>query len=84
MLFEEIIAVYSKKHKKPINTKCRITDYYSRWDIWLPLGFKGLIIDPAVILFSFCVAYSYFSHAVLLVYFPHIYGQKSYSVQRTV
>jgi hypothetical protein len=27
MLFEEVMTVYSEKHKKPINTKCRITDY---------------------------------------------------------
>jgi hypothetical protein len=26
-LFKEIIAVYSETHRKPINTKCRITVY---------------------------------------------------------
>jgi len=30
-LFKEIIAVYSKNHAKPINTKCSITDCQSRW-----------------------------------------------------
>jgi hypothetical protein len=29
----EIIAVYSENHAKPVNTKCRITDYQSRWVI---------------------------------------------------
>jgi hypothetical protein len=33
MLFEEVITVYTEKHKKHINTKCRVTDYKSRWDI---------------------------------------------------
>jgi hypothetical protein len=32
-LFKEIIAVYSKNHTKPINTKCRISDCQSRWFI---------------------------------------------------
>jgi hypothetical protein len=40
MLFKEIIAVYSEKHAKPINTKCRHSD--SRRYTQLPLGFKGL------------------------------------------
>jgi hypothetical protein len=26
-LFKEVIAVYNDKHKKPINTKCPVTDY---------------------------------------------------------
>jgi hypothetical protein len=44
MLFKELIAVYIEKRKKPINTKCIVTrtDYYSKWDIHLPLGFKWL------------------------------------------
>jgi hypothetical protein len=33
MLFKEVIAVYSEKHTKPINTKCSITDCQSRWFI---------------------------------------------------
>jgi hypothetical protein len=33
MLFKEIIAVYSENLAKPINTKCNITDYQSRWFI---------------------------------------------------
>jgi hypothetical protein len=33
MPFKEIIAVYSKNHAKPKNTKCRITDCQSRWFI---------------------------------------------------
>jgi hypothetical protein len=41
-LFKEIIAVYSKNHIRPINTKCRATDCWSRWCTYLPLGFKGL------------------------------------------
>jgi hypothetical protein len=41
-LFKEIIAVYIEKHKKLMNTKCRITNYESRLDIYLPLFFKGL------------------------------------------
>jgi hypothetical protein len=43
MLFQEIIAVYSENHAKPINTKCSITDCQSRWFISLSLGLKGLI-----------------------------------------
>jgi hypothetical protein len=31
MLFKEIIAVYSEKHAKPINTKCSINDCGNRW-----------------------------------------------------
>jgi hypothetical protein len=27
MLFKEVIAVWNEKHKKPMNTKCRVTDY---------------------------------------------------------
>jgi hypothetical protein len=26
-----------------MNIKCRVTDYYSRWGIYLPLGFEGLM-----------------------------------------
>jgi hypothetical protein len=33
MLFKEVIAVYSEKHTKPINTKRSITDCPSRWFI---------------------------------------------------
>jgi hypothetical protein len=33
ILFKEIIAVYSEKHAKPINTKCTIADCQSRWFI---------------------------------------------------
>jgi hypothetical protein len=33
MLFKEIIAVYSENQAKPINTKCSITAYQSRWFI---------------------------------------------------
>jgi hypothetical protein len=40
MLFKEAIAVYSEK-QEPINTECRVTDYLSRWDIYLPLRLKG-------------------------------------------
>jgi hypothetical protein len=43
MLFKEIIAVYTKNHSKPINTKSRVTDFLSRWGIKLPLGFEGAI-----------------------------------------
>jgi hypothetical protein len=32
-LFKEIIAVYSENHAKPINTKCSITGYQSKWFI---------------------------------------------------
>jgi hypothetical protein len=39
MLFEEVIVVYDEKS---INTKCRVTDYKSRWDIYSPLDFKEL------------------------------------------
>jgi hypothetical protein len=42
MLFKEIIAVKIENHTKPINAKCRVTDYQSSWYINLPLGFKGL------------------------------------------
>jgi hypothetical protein len=35
MLFKEITAVNSKNHTKPINTKCRVTDYH------LPQDLKG-------------------------------------------
>jgi hypothetical protein len=43
-LFKKIIAVYTENHTKPLNTKCCIADCWSRWYIWLPLGFKGLNI----------------------------------------
>jgi hypothetical protein len=33
MLLKEIIAVYSEKHAKQINTKCSVTDCQSRWFI---------------------------------------------------
>jgi hypothetical protein len=33
MLFKEVIAVYSKNHAKPINTKCSNTASQSRWFI---------------------------------------------------
>jgi hypothetical protein len=42
MLFKEIIAVYCENHVKPINTKWKVISCWSRWDIELPLGFKGL------------------------------------------
>jgi hypothetical protein len=44
MLFKEIIAVYGKNHTKHITTKCSVTDYESRWNIYLPLGLKGLMV----------------------------------------
>jgi hypothetical protein len=42
MLFKEVIAVCTKNHAKPINTKC-ITDCQSRWFIQFPLARKGLM-----------------------------------------
>jgi hypothetical protein len=42
MLFEEVIVVYDDKYEKSINTKYRVTDYKSRWDIYSPLDFKEL------------------------------------------
>jgi hypothetical protein len=42
-LFKEIIAVYSENHAKAINKKFGVTDYQSRWFIYLPLGPKGLM-----------------------------------------
>jgi hypothetical protein len=39
MQFEEVIAVYSESHTKPINMKYRVTDCLDSWDIQLPLGF---------------------------------------------
>jgi hypothetical protein len=53
MLFEEIIAVYSEKHTKHINTKCSIADCQSRWYIYLPLGLKGLVIYICNFVFIF-------------------------------
>jgi hypothetical protein len=44
MLFKEIIAVYTENHTKSINTKWRF-DCWSRWDIHLLLGFKGLNLE---------------------------------------
>jgi hypothetical protein len=43
MLFKEMIPVYSENHMKPINTEWRVIDCWSRWDIQLPLGMKGLM-----------------------------------------
>jgi hypothetical protein len=43
MLFKEIIAVYTENRTKSINKTCRFTDCESRWYMYLPLGFKGLI-----------------------------------------
>jgi hypothetical protein len=43
-LFKQIISVYSENHTKPTNTKWRFIDCWNRWDIQLPLGFKGLLI----------------------------------------
>jgi hypothetical protein len=42
MLFKEIIALHSENYAKPINTKCRVTDFKSSWDIYLPLAVKGV------------------------------------------
>jgi hypothetical protein len=42
MLFKEIIIVDSEKHTETINRKCRVTDCYSGWYIYLPFVFKGL------------------------------------------
>jgi hypothetical protein len=41
MLFKEIIPVYTENHKRPINTKCTVTDCYSRWYTCFPLAFKA-------------------------------------------
>jgi hypothetical protein len=41
-LFNEIIGVYYENNTKHINTKCRVADCYSRWDIHSSLSFKGL------------------------------------------
>jgi hypothetical protein len=41
MLFKEMIAVYSEKHTKPINTKYSIIDCQDTWNIYLPLDFEG-------------------------------------------
>jgi hypothetical protein len=40
MLFKEIIDVWNEKLKKCVNTKCRVTDFKSSWDICLPLAVK--------------------------------------------
>jgi hypothetical protein len=44
MLFKEIIAVYSERHKKPMNviypTELQVIKL--GWVIYLPLSFKGL------------------------------------------
>jgi hypothetical protein len=34
-----MIAVYTMKHTKPINTKCGVTD----WDMHFHFGFEGLM-----------------------------------------
>jgi hypothetical protein len=41
-----MIDVYSENHKKPIYTKHSVTECYDNWDIYLPLGFKGLNSGP--------------------------------------
>jgi hypothetical protein len=41
-LFKEMIPVYSENRTKPMNTKWTVIDCWSRWDVWLPLGFKEL------------------------------------------
>jgi hypothetical protein len=43
-LFKEVrlIPIQAEKYKKPTNAKCKVTDHCSKWDIYLPLGFKGL------------------------------------------
>jgi hypothetical protein len=38
--FKERMAVYTKKHKKPMTQNAMLL--ISRWDIYLPLCFKGL------------------------------------------
>jgi hypothetical protein len=42
-LFKEIAAVYSESYMKFIDTVgyTRVTDCYSRWDMWLPLALKA-------------------------------------------
>jgi hypothetical protein len=34
--------------KNPLNTKCRVTDRYSGWYIYLPFGFKTVLIGVMV------------------------------------
>jgi hypothetical protein len=41
-LFKEIIPVYTQNHTKSTNKKWKVIDCWSRWDISLPLDFKGL------------------------------------------
>jgi hypothetical protein len=42
MLFKEIIAVYSENHNKSTKTEYKVVDYWRRWNVYLPLGFKRL------------------------------------------
>jgi hypothetical protein len=42
-MFKEVIPVYAENRTKPWNTNWSVTDWYSRWYIYLPLGFKWLI-----------------------------------------
>jgi hypothetical protein len=43
IMFKEIIAVYSKNHTKPVNTKFTLNDGQSRWCIYFPFDFKWLV-----------------------------------------
>jgi hypothetical protein len=45
MSLKEIVTVYSENHTKPINTKYSYR-LLKQGDIYLPLGFKGLVTNP--------------------------------------
>jgi hypothetical protein len=45
MLFKEVIAVYNENHMEFINTKYSVTNWETRWYIYLPLGVKELILS---------------------------------------
>jgi hypothetical protein len=34
MMFKNIFAVYNEKNKIPIKTKCRVSIYCNRWDMF--------------------------------------------------
>jgi hypothetical protein len=41
MFYKEVIEVYSEKHKKLINTICRVPDYESKFAIFYHYALKG-------------------------------------------
>lgn len=79
-LFKEIIAVLPANYTKPTNTKRKAAHSFSRWDIYLPLCFKGVNQNIAAS-FQILSYSSFMNHPIMRSYI--LWGTDSIFKQTT-